>query len=445
MPPIVRFAPSPTGALHVGNIRAALWNWLYAKSAGGQFMWRSDDTDRERSTKEFEDAIGADLAWLGLAHDLFARQSERLVDYGVARDQLIRMGYLYPCYETPEELDRKRKLQRARGLPPVYDRAALTLSAEERAAYEAEGRKPHWRFKLSQKHVAWTDLIRGETTVDTASVSDPILVRADGTYLYTLPSVVDDIQYKVTHVIRGEDHVTNTAAQVEIIKALGAEPPAFAHHSLLVGADGESLSKRLGSLSIAGMREAGLEPMAINSLLAKLGTSDPVEPRLSLDVLAAEFDFAKMGRAPARFDMKELQALNAKLLHETPYDQVAERLTALGVTGGESFWRAVCGNLETLADAALWQAVVEGPIDPQIEDAAFAAKAAELLPPAPLTAESWGPWTAAIKDATGAKGKKLFMPLRLALTGRASGPEMGALLPLIGRDKVLARLQGQKA
>lgn len=438
----VRFAPSPTGKLHVGNVRAALWNWLLARKEGGQFVLRIDDTDLERSTKEYEEAIKADLAWLGLDYDETTNQSARFSQYDAARDKLIAAGLLYPCYETGEELDRKRKLQRARGLPPVYDRAALKLSDEEKAKLEAEGRKPHWRFKLSQKPVSWTDLIRGETTVDTASVSDPVLIREDGMYLYTLPSCVDDIDLEITHVMRGEDHVTNTGVQIEIFKALGGTAPQFAHHSLLVGADGQGLSKRLGSLSIEAMREDGLEPGAITSLLAKLGTADPVVPVLSLAELAQGFDFGRVGRAPARFDSAELEALNAKLLHETPYGDVADRLNALGVS--ETIWNVARGNVTRLTDAGLWRDVIEGEIDPVIEDAALLEKAAELLPKQ-LDENSWSVLTEALKEQTGAKGKKLFMPLRLALTGQARGPEMAALLPLIGVEKARARLKGARA
>jgi glutamyl-tRNA synthetase len=438
----VRFAPSPTGKIHVGNVRAALWNWLFARKSGGIFVLRIDDTDRERSTQAYEDGIRADLGWLGLNYDETASQSARFDRYDWARDKLIADGVLYPCYESAEELDRKRKIQRARGLPPVYDRAALDLTPEQIAAYEAEGRKPHWRFKLSQRQVKWNDLIRGETVVDTASVSDPVLIREDGMYLYTLPSCVDDIDMNITHVMRGEDHVTNTGVQIEIIRALGGEPPAFAHHSLLVGADGQGLSKRLGSLSIEAMREDGLEPAAITSLLAKLGTADPVSPQPDLQALAESFDFGRIGRAPARFDMAELEALNAKLLHEAPFEKVSERLDALGVS--RDLWDAVKGNITRLKDAAEWIDVVDGEVDPMIEDQAFASAAAELVPDN-LDGESWSAFTNAVKEKTGAKGKALFMPLRHALTGRERGPEMAALFPLIGSEKARARLRGERA
>jgi len=440
--PTVRFAPSPTGKLHVGNVRAALWNWLLARRDGGRFILRIDDTDQERSTKEYEDAIRRDLEWLGLTWDDTVSQSARFERYEAARNKLIDAGLLYPCYETAEELDRKRKLQRARGLPPVYDRAALNLTDADRKDLEEGGRRAHWRFKLSQEPVTWTDLIRGETTVDTASVSDPVLIREDGMFLYTLPSCVDDIDLGVTHVMRGEDHVTNTGVQIEIFKALGGAAPQFAHHSLLVGKDGEGLSKRLGSLSIEAMRDDGLEPASITSLLAKLGTADPVVPVASLNALAESFDFDRIGRAPARFDMAELSALNGKLLHDTDYQDVAERIADFGAD--EALWLAVRGNIERVSDVERWAGVVNGEIDPVIEDKAFTDEAAALVPDA-LDGESWGAFTSALKDKTGAKGKKLFMPLRLALTGEARGPEMAALFPLIGAEKARARLRGERA
>ena len=445
---IVRFAPSPTGKLHVGNVRAALWNWLFARKEGGKFILRIDDTDKERSTAAYEDGIRRDLNWLGLIWDDTFKQSERFGDYDVVSNALRAMGLLYPCYETAEELDRKRNLQRLRGAPPVYDRAALSLTQAQRLALEAEGRRPHWRFKLSGETVRWNDLIRGETIVETASVSDPVLIREDGMYLYTLPSCIDDIDAGITHVIRGEDHVTNAGVQIEIMKAIitvrgrGALP-AFAHHSLLIGADGQGLSKRLGSLSIEQMREGGLEPAAITSLLAKLGTAEPVLPQPDIMALAKTFDFDKIGRAPARFDEAELLQLNAKILHEAPYDALRDRLAAFGVS--EALWNAVKGNLTKLADAAEWKGVIEGAIDPVIEDAAFCSAASGLVPDAPLTEQSWPAFTNAVKEKTGAKGKALFHPLRLALTGREKGPEMAAVFPLIGAEKARRRLKGERA
>lgn len=440
----VRFAPSPTGKLHVGNIITALRNWLYVRQAGGIFLLRIDDTDTARSTQAYEDGIRTDLTWLGLNWDETARQSERFSIYDQARDKLIAMGLLYPCYETSEELDRKRKIALSRKLPPVYDRAALALSEEAIAAYKAEGRSPHWRFKLSGQRVTWTDLIRGEQSVDTASMSDPVLIRADGAYLYTLPSVVDDVDLGVTHVIRGEDHVTNTGAQAEIFDALtGGKRPQFGHFPLLVGADGETLSKRIGSLSVESLREDGVAPLAVLSLMARIGTSDPVEAVDSLDTLIAGFDFSKIGRAPARFDPDDVRRLDAQLMHNAPFAAVSDRLTAQGIAISEELWLAVRGNLSRLDDVVEWAQIVSGPMESVIEDKAFAAAAAELLPSAPYDETTWAQFTDAVKEATGAKGKALFMPLRKALTGKDHGPEMGRLLPLIGRERAYARLLGQ--
>ncbi|MDZ4842830.1 MAG: glutamate--tRNA ligase [Hyphomicrobium aestuarii] len=463
----VRFAPSPTGRLHAGNIRPAVLNFMFARSHGGTFMLRLDDTDRERSKPEFADAIERDLTWLGLTWDRFARQSDRLARYQEVADQLRAMGRLYPCYETADELDRKRKRQLARGLPPIYDRAGLRLSPAERAAIEADGKRPHWRLRLDNfdspdsastgsaengamtpqpTPVAWDDLIRRHQTVDIGSLSDPVLIREDGTPLYTFTSVVDDIDFAITHVIRGEDHVTNTGVQLALFAALGATPPAFAHHSLLIGADGQALSKRLDSLSIGGFREAGFEPMAVLSHAALIGTSDAVEPRSSIEDLTRGYSLAKVSTAPARFDEAELRNVNARLLHGLAFDAVAERLTALGVAAdpalARAFWEAVRGNVSVISDARRWWDVVAGDITPVIEDAAFTAKAAELLPPEPWSAETWSAWTNAIKSATGSKGKSLFHPLRLALTGLDSGPEMKPLLPLIGRARAMRRLGG---
>ena len=441
----VRFAPSPTGRLHVGNIRTALLNWLFAKGQGGQFVLRLDDTDLERSTAEFAQGIIDDMEWLGLKFDRIEHQSARFADYDKAADKLKAAGLLYPCYETAEELDRKRKLQRSRGLPPVYDRAALKLSDEEKKTLLAEGRQAHWRFKLSGNVVEWEDLIRGSQTIDTASISDPILIREDGSYLYTLPSIVDDVEFGITHIMRGEDHVTNSGAQIEIFRALGGEAPAFAHHPLLVGAEGDKLSKRLGSLSVEGLREDGIEPMALLSQLAKIGTSDPVEVRHFLAELVEEFSFDKIGRAPARFDPKELEALNAKLLHEMPFEVVSDRLAKLGVKGDEEFWNTVRPNLKHVSEAAEWWKIIEGPVAPKIEEADYIAAAEAALPAGEPSIETWGAWTSVLKETTGRKGKALFMPLRQALTGLDHGPEMGTLLPLIGETRIRARLKGETA
>lgn len=438
MAPILRFAPSPTGRIHIGNARTAILNWLFVRKSDGQFVLRYDDTDVERSTAAFAAGIAHDLGWLGIVPDRVEYQSKRFDRYRAVADELKKAGRLYPCYETAEELDRRRKRQLARHQPPVYDRAALKLTDEERQALEAEGRKPHWRFKLDGRNIEWVDLIRGPQHIDTTNLSDPVLVREDGTYLYTLPSVVDDIDFGITHVIRGEDHVVNTAVQIEIFEALSGKVPHFAHHSLLTGADGKGLSKRLGSLSIASLREEDLEAMAVVSHAALLGTSDSIHPCLDYRELIDGFDLAKLSRAPARFDDTELRGLNARLLHMTPYAAVKDRLEH----GDEAFWLAVRGNLTVFADVKDWWTIVAGDIEPKIapEERAFVDVAARLLPPAPWTSETWKAWTEAVKAETGRKGKGLFMPLRLALTGLDHGPELALLLPLIGRERTSRRL-----
>jgi len=435
---VVRFAPSPTGRIHIGNARTAILNWLFARKSGGQFVLRYDDTDTARSTAEFARGIAEDLAWMGIVPDRVEHQSQRFARYDDLAGQLKAAGRLYPCYETADELDRRRKRQLGRGLPPVYDRAALKLSTAERARLESEGRKPHWRFKLDGRPVEWTDLIRGPQHIDTASLSDPVLVREDGSYLYTLPSVIDDIDFGISHVIRGEDHVVNTAVQIEITEALGGKVPLYAHHSLLTGADGKGLSKRLGSLSIAAMREAGLEAMAVVSHAALLGTSENIHPCADYRELIDGFDLAKLSRAPARFDEAELAHLNAKLLHHLPWEAVRDRLAY----GSEAFWNAVRGNVNKLADSRTWFDIIRNRINPVVsaEDRGFIAAAKSLLPPEPWDSSTWKAWTEAVKAATGRKGKPLFMPLRLALTGLDHGPELAQLLPLIGREKALERL-----
>lgn len=449
--PTVRFAPSPTGHIHIGNIRTALLNWLYARKNGGKFILRLDDTDQERSKAEYADGIRADLTWLGLTWHREEHQSARMDRYNEVANELKRRGLLYPCFETEDELDRKRKRQMALGRPPIYDRSALKLSPGERAKLAEEGRRPHWRFLLPNTVkgsalvpqptiVNWVDLIRGDQVVDIGSLSDPVLIREDGTFLYTLCSVIDDADMGITHVIRGEDHVTNTGVQIAIFEAVNAAVPAFGHHSLLIGRDGQALSKRLGALSIKGMREKGLEPMAVASHAALVGTSDAIEPMPSLDALAGLLDFDKISTAPGRFDLEDLDALNAKLLHGLPYEAVAARLAAAGIAGGQAFWEAVRGNLMLFRDAEMWWTVVSGDIAPVVEDAAFLSSAAAVLPDEPWSEATWKIWTDAVKAATGAKGKALFHPLRLALTGRESGPELKALLPLIGRERTLKRL-----
>lgn len=435
---IVRFAPSPTGRIHIGNARTAVLNWLFALKSGGQFILRYDDTDTARSTKEYADGIAADLDWLGIMPHRVEWQSKRFARYDALVEKLKADGRLYPCYETSDELERRRKRQEARGGPRIYDRAALKLTAEDRAALEAQGRRPHWRFMLEHRIVDWTDMIRGPQHTDLASQSDPVLVREDGTYLYTLPSVIDDIDFGVTHVIRGEDHVTNAAVQIEITQALGGNVPTYAHHSLLTGTDGKGLSKRLGSLSIGAMRENGLEAMAVVSHAALLGTSDNIHPCADYSELVEGFDLGKLSRAPAKFDEAELNHLNAKLLHHLPWEAVKDRLQF----GSEAFWLAIRGNIEKLLDSKTWFDIVTNRINPVVsgEDRAFVTDARALLPQSPWDGTTWKIWTDTVKAATGRKGKPLFMPLRLALTGLDHGPELAQLLPLIGRERALERL-----
>ena len=445
--PVVRFAPSPTGRIHIGNTRTALLNYLFVKSRGGTFVLRFDDTDVERSRAEYAQSIEADLAWLGATPDLVVHQSDRTALYDVATERLKHAGVLYPCYETAEELDRRRKRMQARGLPPIYDRAALKLTAADKAVLEAEGRRPHWRFKLEGDTIAWDDLVRGPSHIDCASLSDPVLVREDGTYLYTLPSVVDDIELGITDVIRGEDHVTNTAVQIQLFKALAGPVPDFGHHNLLMTASGEGLSKRTGALSVTSLRENGIEALAVAALAVLTGSSAAIRPVTSLDELMADVDLGHLSRTPAKFDEAELYALSAKTLHHLPFDAVRKRLEDLGVaaTIAPDFWVAVQGNIERFSDVALWWLVVAGVVEPLVEDRGFLDLARRHLPETPWTLDTWSTWTGELKQASGRKGKTLYHPLRLALTGRETGPDLKHLLPLIGRVKASARLAGTAA
>jgi glutamyl-tRNA synthetase len=445
---ITRFAPSPTGRLHVGNIRTALHNWMLARQAAGTFILRIDDTDAARSREDHVEAIRADLIWLGLDWDREERQSARLARYEAAFEALRAAGRIYPCYESAQELEVKRKIQLSRGLPPIYDRAALTLTDAERAAKQTEGIEPHWRFLLDHAEpITWDDGIRGPQKFDPAQLADPVIRRADGSWLYMMPSAVDDIDMGVTQVLRGEDHVSNTAVQIQIFTALFAADfaaaegaakalPAFAHEALLVGREGK-LSKRLGALGCDAFRERGIEPEAIIALLARLGTSQPVEPIADRALLTASFDLATFGRAPAKFDEEDLERLNAGIVHQLPFDAVAARLPQGMDAAG---WHAVRPNLAHVGEAADWWKLVTGPIaQPGFsdEDKAFLAEAGQLLD---WSDNPWASLTAALKEATGRKGRALFLPLRQALTGMDHGPDMGELLPLIGEAETRARL-----
>lgn len=430
-----RFAPSPTGYLHIGNLRTALMNYLIARKAGGRFILRIDDTDPERSREEYVDAIKQDMEWLGLTWDRVERQSDRLDRYADAADRLRAMGRFYEAFETPTELDLKRKKQLNMGKPPVYDRAALALGDAEKDALRAERGSGVWRFLLDHERIAWSDGILGDVSIDAASVSDPVLIRGDGQVLYTLASVVDDTEMGVTDVVRGSDHVTNTATQIQIIGALGGTTPRFAHHSLLTGPQGEALSKRLGTLALRDLREQGVQPMALLSLLARLGSSDPVELRGSMEELVDGFDITRFGAAPTKFDSEDLFPLTARHLQSLPLDAVRAEVAALGVPAdlAEPFWRMARENITTLRDLEGWWLLCRDGADPLVaeEDRDFIAQAMALLPEGPFDGETWGSWTAAVKAATGRKGKGLFMPLRKAVTGMERGPEMAALMPLL--------------
>ncbi|PVH29990.1 glutamate--tRNA ligase [Pararhodobacter oceanensis] len=433
---VTRFAPSPTGYLHIGNLRTALFNYLIARKTGGQFILRLDDTDQERSKQEYVDGIKTDLEWLGLEWDRIERQSERLERYAEMADMLRAEGRFYECFESPTELDLKRKKQLNMGKPPVYDRAALALDAAAREELRKD-RNGYWRFRLDLERIEWTDGILGDVSIDAASVSDPVLIRADGQVLYTFASSVDDMDMGVTHIVRGSDHVTNTATQVQIIRAMGGTPPAFAHHSLLTGPQGEALSKRLGTLSLRDLRAQGVERMALLSLLARLGSSQPVELRADLDQIAEGFDLNHFGAAPTKFDAEDLWPLTRAHVQSLPvsHAEVAAKLTELGVPAeiAPAFWEVARANITRLEDVGDWWALCRDGATPLVdpEDAEFVAEALTMLPPPPYGPTAWADWTAAVKEATGRKGKGLFMPLRKALTGRGNGPDMSALMPLL--------------
>jgi glutamyl-tRNA synthetase len=431
---VTRFAPSPTGYIHVGNLRTAVLNWAIARKAGGTFILRLDDTDPDRSKEEYANGIREDLEWLGLTWDREERQSARMDRYAAAADEMRASGRLYEAFETPVELDLKRKKQLNMGKPPVYDRAALALSDDDKAKLRAE-RSGHWRFKLKQERIEWPDGILGPLSIDAASVSDPVLIRGDGQVLYTIASVVDDTEMGVTHVVRGSDHVTNTATQIQIIEALGGTAPRFAHHSLLTGPQGEALSKRLGTLSIRDLRAAGIEPMALVSMMARLGSSQPIELRETMEDLLANFDLDAFGVAPTKFNVDDLKPLTANYLATLPLSAIEPEIAALGVPEAEraAFWSVVRENIATRADMAGWWDLMQNGATPEIpeDDRAFVAEALTHLPPQPWSDATWGEWTSAVKEATGRKGGALFKPLRLALTGRPNGPGMGDLMPLL--------------
>ena len=441
----VRFAPSPTGWLHVGNVRTAIVNYLFARAHGGEFMLRVDDTDIARSTAEYETGLKQDLQWLGLNWDLLEKQSERFARYDLARQKLIDSGRLYPCYDTAEEIDVKRKMLISRGLPPIYDRSALNDTADMRAAYEAQGRKPHWRFKLNHTPIVWEDMVRGRVEFDGSKLSDPVMFREDGVVLFTFATSVDDGELGITHILRGEDHVSNTAMQVQIMEALGHTVPVFGHMALLKMKEGK-ISKRVGGGDIRSLREGGIFPLVVMSYLAKIGTSDSIELAPSMQALAEGFDIKKFGRAMANYDAMELERMNQKLLQRMPFAEVEPQLAARGMDQIDAaFWEEIKPNLTTIDDVRDWWEVLFTPITPVIDDKEFAAAAAANLPTGEWNEGSWDILVNAVKEQTGRKGKELFMPLRLALTGREHGPEMKTVFALLGRDRAEKRLKGEAA
>lgn len=440
---ITRFAPSPTGLIHIGNARTALLCYLIARKNGGKFMLRLDDTDIKRSKEEYAQAIQNELKWLGLNWDMFAKQSERLDRYKEITDKLVADGLLYPCYESEQDLDVRRKMLISRGLPPIYDRAALLLTNAKKAEFAEKGIKPHWRFKLDHaKTISWDDEIKGHISFEAKHLSDPVLIRADGTPTYMLPSAIDDMDFAITHVIRGEDHVSNTAIQIQLFEAMGCKIPFFAHSALMKAKDGK-ISKREGGYDIATMRNDGIEVMTINSFLARLGTSDPVEPRASMQELIDIFDIKRFTKNAAIYEYVELERLNPKIIHKMSFEDVKSREELKGVD--EDFWESVKTNLNTVAEIKDWWQICKETLTPIIDDKDFTTQASELLPTGKWDENTWNQWTTKVKEVTGKKGKDLFMPIRKALTARDNGPELKLILPLIGIEKANARLNGKAA
>ena len=438
---ITRFAPSPTGLLHLGNIRTALINWLYARTHNGKFILRIDDTDQERSKDEYISKIKYDLEWLGIDYDDTFNQSSRFERYREQFKKLKADGKIYPCYETPEELERKRKLQMASGGKQVYDRSSLSLTDQEKKAYEDKGRKPHWRFLLQTERLKWNDLLKGELDIDLTSLSDPVLFREDGVPLYTFTSAVDDIDYNITNVIRGDDHTSNTAVQIEIINAIDKNRITFAHHALLKASSGDKLSKRDNVISIDSFRKSNLEPLAILSLLATIGTSQSIELKDSINQIISEFKLETISTSPGRIEIDVLNALNKKQVQKLNFDDVSERLKNIDEKIDEKFWNIIRSNLETVEGVKQWSDIVFYSKIIEVEDKEYIKSAMELIPNDPWDENTWELWTSAIKEKTGRKGKELFLPLREAFTGMSHGPEMKLLIQLIGREKILERVK----
>lgn len=438
---ITRFAPSPTGMLHIGNARIAIANWLYAQKNGGKFLLRIDDTDKDRSKKEYEEAITRDLKWLGLNWDDSFSQSSRIQKYEEIKNHLIEIGRLYECYETPEELEIKRKFQLSAHKPPIYDRASLHYTNEQKDQFRKEGRKPHYRFLMKDTPIVWNDMIKGQMRYESHNIGDPILVREDGSMTYMLCSCVDDIEYNISHIIRGEDHLTNTAIQIQIFDALSAKLPSFGHLSLVHQKEGK-ISKRDGGFEISSLRDNEcIESMTINSFFATVGRSEPTKIFKDLESLIENFDISKFSKSPTTYLPEELLRLNHKLIIDLNYSDVKNRLTDIGCKDvTEEFWIAVRPNIQTLKDVKDWWDICT--VTPYVQnlDKEYLSIAKSLLTEDVIKPDTWSIWTKKISEKTGKKGRELFMPLRLALTGRESGPELDAILPMIGKNEILLRL-----
>jgi len=436
----VRFAPSPTGYLHIGNFRTALINFLFAKNKNGHFMLRIDDTDDERSLKKYEDAIKEDLSWVGINWDSLEKQSSRLSYYDQALQKLLDKKRAYPCFETAEELSLKRKKQLSSGKPPIYDRSALNLSDSDIADFKAKGRSPHYRFLLDHKDVNWNDLVKGASQYNMSNLSDPVIIREDGRVIYTLASVVDDIDFEVTDILRGEDHMTNSAAQIQLFEALESSPPNLGHLSLLTDISGAGLSKRMGSISLRDLKDEGFQPMAISSLLSKVGTSDAVEIFRDINQIISDFDISKFGKSKPKFDKNELRGLNSKFFKMLDFSDISNQLKNFNFKISSDFWELVKGNIENLEELELWWNIIYGNIEPKYNDENFLNTALETLPEGNFDKNTWTNWTSILMEETGRKGKELYNPLRMCLTGQNKGPEMATLVFLMGKEKVLERL-----
>lgn len=441
---ITRFAPSPTGLIHIGNARTALISWLYARSQNGKFILRIDDTDTKRSQDRYVKAIKEDLNWLGVNWDTEFHQHTRMDKYEEAKKILIDSGRLYPCYETEEELAIKKKNLLNRNLPPIYDRAALKLTDKQKKEYEARGIKPYWRFLLHDEEIKWHDKVKGELLFSANKLSDPVLIRADNTLTYSLASVVDDIDYKITDIIRGEDHVSNSAMHIQLFQALNASPPQFAHLSLIKTKE-QQISKRTGGFDLQSLRNNEIEPLVIISFLSRIGSSDPIQNKYSLEEIISEFDLKKYSKSTVNYDEQDLFRLNKKYIHEVEYSAIKKHLLDLNMDYiDKDFWYSVRSNLDKISDAKLWWDICHSSITPKITDIQFTSYIATLLPKEKWNENTWDTWIANIQKNLNKKGKELYMPIRLALTGQPNGPELKTLILLLGKEKVISRLNNSQ-